>query len=70
MIRWLLSLWRDWSWERQRAIDLDVLWPIVKEQAGGDLARAHEAFFVHAFNDPCWVVYYGDNLWDEVTKLK
>ncbi len=70
MFQHLINLWREWCWERQRAIDLDVLWPIIKERARGDLAMAHEAFFMHAFNDPAWVVYYGEKLWDEVTKLK
>jgi hypothetical protein len=27
-------------------------------------------FFLHAFNERCWVIPYGENLWQEVTKMK
>ncbi len=70
MFSWLLWRWRDYWWSRQRKIDLDILWPTIKEQTHGDMAMAHEIFFMHAFNDPAWVVTYGEDLWTEVTKLK
>lgn len=49
LIKWLFA-WYD---ARRRAIDLDILWPICKEQAP-DLDHAKAVFAVHAFNDPAW----------------
>ncbi len=54
MFRWL----RNWWWQRQRNIDLNVLWPVCKEQAP-DLERARAAFAAYAFQDPAWISYYG-----------
>jgi hypothetical protein len=51
MISWLLRWWR----KRQRAIDLDILWPACREEADGDLDVAKAAFAVHAFHDPAWL---------------
>lgn len=64
MLKWLRNLW----WARQRATDLQILWPVCKEQAR-DLDHAKVAFMVHAANDPCWVRYYGEDLWKIVDKL-
>lgn len=67
----LIRFWlRDWFWARQRRIDRECLWPACKDMAGGDLHRAHEAFFLHAFNDKAWVMVYGENLWQEVIKMR
>ena len=49
-MRWLINLWR----QRQRSIDLRILWPVCKEQAD-DLEHAKAAFAMHAFHDPAWV---------------
>lgn len=57
MIRWLISLWR----KRQRAIDLDVLWPACKQEAP-DLDHAKAAFAVHAFHDPAWLALGKDEI--------
>lgn len=58
-------------WRRQRNIDIEMLWPILKEQAAGDIDRARQAFYLHAVNDDCWFCEFGeDKLWDEVMKLK
>ena len=54
LIRWIRGVW----WKRQRAIDLDILWPICKAKAP-DIDHARAAFAVHAFNDPAWVRHYG-----------
>jgi len=43
-----------WWYARQRAIDLQVLWPACKADAK-DIDHAKAAFAVHAFNDPAWV---------------
>lgn len=39
----------------QRAIDLDILWPVCKKEAGDDLALARMAFGVHCYGDPAWL---------------
>jgi hypothetical protein len=57
VIRWLISLWR----KRQRAIDLDVLWPACKQEAP-DLDHAKAAFAVHAFHDPAWLALGKDEI--------
>lgn len=50
MIAWLMEWWHS----RQRAIDMDVLWPTCVAQAR-DLDHAKAAFALHAFNDPAWL---------------
>jgi hypothetical protein len=55
LIRWIRGVW----WKRQRAIDLDILWPACKAQAP-DIDHARAAFAVHAFNDPAWARHYGE----------
>jgi hypothetical protein len=47
----LIAMW--WQ-RRQRAIDLDLLWPACCAEAP-DLDTAKAAFAVHAFNDPAWL---------------
>jgi hypothetical protein len=60
-LRWI----RNWWWARQRAIDLATLWPQCKQLAlNMDLARA--AFAHHAFNDPAWIDFYGEDRLIEV----
>jgi len=63
-MKWL----RNWWWARQRAIDLQILWPICKEKAV-DLDHAKAAFMVHAINDPAWVHFYDEKLWSVVDRL-
>ena len=48
-MKWLLNWWHA----RQRAIDLQILWPSCRDQAR-DLDHAKAAFAVHAFNDTAW----------------
>lgn len=55
-MQWL----RNWWWARQRAVDLQTLWPACKKLAP-DLDHAKAAFAVHAFQDPAWVKFYGDD---------
>jgi hypothetical protein len=55
-----LSWFRDRWWARQRAVDLQILWPTCKGHAP-DLDHARAAFAVHAFQDPCWVDHYGED---------
>lgn len=50
MIRWLIDRWR----ERQRAIDIEILWPSCKELVP-DLDTAKVAFAYHAFHDKAWL---------------
>jgi hypothetical protein len=49
----LVALIRLWWQRRQRAIDMDILWPACCAQAP-DLDHAKAAFAMHAFNDPAW----------------
>ena len=49
-MRWLMNWWH----QRQRAIDLRILWPVCKENAQ-DLDHARAAFAYHAFHDQAWV---------------
>ncbi len=64
MIAWLRKLW----WAKQRAIDMQVLWPACKANASS-LDASHQAFMVHAIVSPCWVRVYEGKLWAEVRKL-
>jgi hypothetical protein len=57
-----VSFLRNWWRRRQRAIDLEILWPKCKHEArlkyddpsvALDVARA--AFAMHAFNDEAWL---------------
>lgn len=50
-LRWIVNLF-NYN-EQRRQIDLDILWPVCKEQAP-DLDHAKAAFAVHAFNDEAW----------------
>ena len=53
----MTRIWRlllDWGPNRQRSIDLEILWPVCKEQAV-DLDHARAAFLCHAFHDPAWL---------------
>jgi len=65
LLRWIRGLW----WTRQRAIDLEILWPSCCEMAA-DLDHAKAAFALHAFNDPAWVVWYGDRLYSVIDQLE
>lgn len=49
MTRSILLLWR----KRQRAIDLQILWPSCKELAS-DMDHARAAFFAHCCMDTAW----------------
>jgi hypothetical protein len=65
MIRWLMGKWHA----RQRAIDLEILWPICCEQAE-DLDHAKAAFAVHAFNDEAWLCLGEDKIKSFIDGLK
>lgn len=65
MLTWI----RHWWWSRQRAIDLRILWPICKER-GRNLDHAKAAFAVHAFHDPAWIGFYGEDLYNVIDALK
>jgi len=47
---WLVRFWHA----RQRAIDVDILWPACRDQAI-DLDHARAAFALHASHDPAWL---------------
>ena len=52
-----MSVWeriKDWWPARQRAIDLQILWPACKEGTS-DLNYARAAFATHVFHDPAWL---------------
>ena len=64
MIRWLLRRWHA----RQRAIDVDVLWPACRDQAP-DLDTARAAFAVHAYRDNAWMELGGEELARRIGEL-
>jgi hypothetical protein len=64
MIRWLVSKWHA----KQRAIDIDILWPACKEQAY-DLDHARAAFAIHAFQDSAWQSLGEDELIKRIGEL-
>lgn len=49
MIARLVYWWR----ERQRSIDIELLWPICRDKTEC-LDDARTAFAIHAFMDPAW----------------
>lgn len=49
-MNWLIAWW----YKRQRQIDLDILWPLIKKDAPS-LDDAKACFGVHAFNDQAWM---------------
>jgi hypothetical protein len=49
-MRRLMNWWRS----RQRATDLQILWPSCRDLAQ-DLDHARAVFAFHAFNDPAWL---------------
>lgn len=57
------QLIRHWWWARCRATDLDILWPVCKQQAAS-LDQAKMAFMAHAVRDRAWVNFYQDRLWE------
>ena len=57
MIQWL----RDWWHQRQRSVDLQILWPLCKKHAD-DIDHARAAFALHAFNDEAWVCLGEDEI--------
>jgi hypothetical protein len=49
MTNWLLEWWHH----RQRRIDLDILWPSIRNNAAS-LDKAKQAFRMHAYCDRAW----------------
>lgn len=60
----VLAGWR----ERQRAVDLKILWPICVELAP-TIDHAKAAFAAHAFNDPAWLALGDDELVRRIESL-
>lgn len=59
------SFWRA----HQRRIDLQILWPVCREEAN-DLDHAKAAFAVHAYHDPAWLELGEDELFAFIDRLK
>jgi hypothetical protein len=57
-----------WWYARMRRIDLEILWPTCKREAG-DLDHAKAAFAVHAFNDNAWLSLGQDELMAAIDEL-
>jgi hypothetical protein len=49
-----------WLRKRQRATDIEVLWPVCKAHAKS-LDDAKAAFAVHVFMDPAWSTDFTDD---------
>lgn len=65
----MIRFFQRWWWARQRAIDLEILWPQCKAMAP-DMDHARAAFAVHAFNDPAWVRHYQGGLFKAIEELQ
>lgn len=65
MFNWLRSHWQA----RQRAIDLDVLWPACRANAP-DLDHARAVFALHAFHDPAWLALGYDEVVRRIDALR
>lgn len=50
----VLKRLRAWWINRLRRIDREILWPICKEKAEGDLVLAKKLFAVHMSMDYIW----------------
>ena len=59
MINWIMKKWRL----RQRKIDMEILWPILKEKYSDS---AKTLFVYHAHRDTAWTKDYS---LDELTKF-
>lgn len=66
----LIVLLMRWWHGVQRRIDLQVLWPACKREAGGNLELAKAAFAVHAFHDEAWLVLGEKRLFQAIDELK
>lgn len=53
----MLNFIGKWWRKRQRVIDIEILWPAIKEEhrkIGEDVNRSRQAFFLHCAADPAW----------------
>ena len=64
---WLPQAIKHLMWARRRKIDRELLWPMIKDHATS-LEQAREAFAHHAFHDPAWVDFYGENRLGEIVE--
>jgi hypothetical protein len=64
-MRWLIDRWR----ERQRAIDLEILWPVCRDEAP-DLDTARAAFAMHAYRDPAWMGLGAEEIRRRINELE
>ena len=53
---------------RRRQIDLQILWPVCRENAP-DIDHARVAFAVHVFNDPAWTTLGHDDIARRINAL-
>ena len=65
MIQRLINWWHA----RQRAIDLQILWPVCCEQAG-DIGTAKLAFAMHALHDEAWLCLGKDEAMRRIDALE
>lgn len=64
MFKHIINFWHS----RQRATDLQILWPVCKEKAS-DLDHAKVAFAYHAFNDDAWMCLSHDEVVKKIGEL-
>lgn len=65
----LFTLILMWWRRRQRAIDMDLLWPICCAHAP-DLATAKVAFAMHATRDPAWQALGDEEVFRFIDRLE
>lgn len=65
----MIALLIKWWHRRQRAIDLAILWPTIRDRAS-DLNTARLAFAYHAIRDHAWHDFSVDEIVAIVDKLE
>ena len=58
----------NWYRASQRALDIQILWPVCLEKAA-DIDQAKAAFAIHAFNDPAWIALGPDEIVRRISEL-
>jgi hypothetical protein len=69
MILWIVRAIRRRYHRRQRELDLEFLWPSLKQNANGDIERAKDAFEMHCALNPAWRDVHPDKIAELITTL-
>lgn len=58
LVTWVRGRW----YARVRRLDVKLLWPIIRQGAGGDMRRARLAFAIHCRHTPAWQALSAEDL--------